>query len=144
MGAQKFGDAVETFERALRNNPLDRTLGRKLGTAHLFHARTLAEAGQFDEARVAYQKALELDPADASSVYCKWAACEIKAGNPARGEELIQQALAGMGSQLAVSYSMVIEAIRLKLPAAVGMPESVPAALSVRPAGSAPVVTAKV
>lgn len=119
VSAQKYDQAVETYQQALKHNPLDRNLRHRLANAHLFDARGQAEAGDYDAARASYAKSLELDISDPSSVYCKWAACEIKAGDKERGEELIQKALAGTGNQLALSYSMVIEAIRLKLPAAV-------------------------
>jgi hypothetical protein len=44
------------------------------------------------------------------------AACEFKAGDTARAEELLQQARAQAPSPLRVSYTMVTEAVRLKLP----------------------------
>ena len=46
---------------------------------------------------------------------CKWAACEFKAGDEARAEELLARATAQTGNELAVAYSMLIEVIRLKL-----------------------------
>src|SRR5205807_5529598 len=99
--------------QALKLNPLDRGLRSKLGTAHTFHARAHAEAGRFAEARPEYQAALALDEhQDHHGVLCKWAACEFKAGEAARAEELLGEALAGAGNRLAVAYSMLIEAIR--------------------------------
>jgi tetratricopeptide (TPR) repeat protein len=117
MGEQEYADALTMFQRASRVNPLDRRLRSQISTAHLFHARTFAEAGRFDEARAEYQASLaSVQGQPDGSVLCKWAACEFKAGEPARAEELLQEALAQAGSHLAVAYSMVIEAIRLKLP----------------------------
>ena len=116
MEARDYAEGVALLERASRLNPLDRTLRRRLGSAHVFHARAHAEAGHFDEARAEYRSALALaEGRDNSSVYCKWAACEFKAGDAARAEELLGQALADVGSRLAVAYSMLIEVIRLRL-----------------------------
>jgi predicted Zn-dependent protease len=116
MEAQDYPEGIALLERAVRLNPLDRNLRRRLSTAHLFHARAHAEAKHFDEARAEFRAALALsERGDNSSVYCKWAACEFKAGDDARAEELLGPALADAGSRLAVAYSMLIEVIRLKL-----------------------------
>jgi tetratricopeptide (TPR) repeat protein len=118
---QEHIEAVKTYERALRINPLDRRLRSRLGTAHLFAARTHAEAGELDQARVGYQAAIALnDPAEPmlGQVYCKWAACEFKAGDAKRAEELLTKARAQNVSGLALAFSMLIEAIRCKLPRA--------------------------
>jgi tetratricopeptide (TPR) repeat protein len=112
-----FAEALTLLHRALRVNPLDRRLRSKIGTTHLFKARSHTEAGHFAEARAEYQTALKYrDGKEDSSVYCKWAACEFKAGDTARAEELLQHALREAGNRLAVAYSMLIEVIRLKLP----------------------------
>ena len=119
MEAEDYAEALSLFQRALKANPLERRLRGKVGAAHTFHARTLAEAGRFDEARAEYRAALALGEGRGdSSVLCKWAACEFKAGDAARAEELLQQALASEGNRLAIAYSMLIEVIRLKLPTA--------------------------
>ena len=111
-----YAEELALLQRALKVNPLDRSLRRKVGTAHLFHARSHAEAGRFPDARAEYQMALSYrEGTDESSVLCKWAACEFKAGDTARAEELLQKALAESGSRLGTAYSMLIEAIRLKL-----------------------------
>ncbi len=116
LSAQDYPEGIALLERAARLNPLDRGLRRKLGTAHLFHARAHAEANRFDEARAEFQAALALSEGrNNSSVYCKWAACEFKAGDEARAEELLGQALADAGSRLGVTYSMLVEVIRLRL-----------------------------
>lgn len=117
MQRQKYGAGLRYYQRALKANPLDRRLRSEVSTAHLFHARSLVEAGRFDEARAEYQSSIANDPSqDRYSALCKWAACEFKAGETARAEELLQQALTHAGSQLAVAFSMLIECIRLKLP----------------------------
>jgi tetratricopeptide (TPR) repeat protein len=116
----KHGDHAEAlglFQRALKTNPLDRGLRHKLSTAHLFHARSFAEADRFAEARAEYRASLAFsDDKKDGSVLCKWAACEFKAGDPERAEELLEQALSEAGNRLAVAFSMLIEIIRLKLP----------------------------
>lgn len=113
---QDYLAALQMFQQALQANPLDRTLRSRLGTAHLFQARKHAEAGQFDEARAGYQASLNLDTnEDKAPILCKWAACEFKAGDPSRAEELLQKALTSGGPKGAVAFNMVIEASRLKL-----------------------------
>lgn len=117
MEQQDYVQAVDLYQRALKVNPLDRQLRHKASGAHLFHARAFAEVGQFAEARAEYQAALAFhERGTTASVLCKWAACEFKADDTARAEELLRQALAQPGNELAVAYSMLIEVIRLKLP----------------------------
>src|SRR5262249_14759722 len=117
MEKQDYAEALGLYQRALRANPLERRLRSKVSTAHTYNARTHAEAGRFDAARAEYQAALAFDERRSDkSVLCKWAACEFKAGQPERAEELLQQALAEAGSRLAIAFSMLIEVIRLKLP----------------------------
>jgi tetratricopeptide (TPR) repeat protein len=112
-----YAEALDAFQRALKVNPLDSRLRSKIGNAHLYRARTFAETGAFAEARADYQASLTFSDQGKDSVtFCKWAACEFKAGDTARAEELLGQALAVVGSRLAVAFSMVIEAVRLKLP----------------------------
>jgi tetratricopeptide (TPR) repeat protein len=116
MGAHDYAEGIALFERAVQHNPLDRSLRKRLSTAHIFRARDHAEAARFEDARAEYRAALALaERRDNSSVYCKWAACEFRARDAARAEELLGQALADAGSRLAVAYSMLIEAIRLRL-----------------------------
>jgi tetratricopeptide (TPR) repeat protein len=116
LEAHDYPEGIDLLERATRLDPLDRGLRHRLSTAHLFHARTHAEAKRFEEARAEFRAALTLsERGDTSSVHCKWAACEFKAGDAARAEELLAQAVADVGSRLGVAYSMLIEVIRLKL-----------------------------
>ena len=116
--AHDYAEAVRLLQQALQHNPLDRRLRLELGSAHLFNARTVAEEGRFDDARAEYRTSLAFNQENEDSVLCKWAACEFKAGDNNRAEELIQQALAKAGTHLATGYSMLIETIRLKLPRA--------------------------
>jgi tetratricopeptide (TPR) repeat protein len=117
LQAQKYVEGIRSFEEAVRANPLERRLRAKLSAAHAFHARALTEEGQFEKARAEFQAALALDESgETYPILCKWAACELKAGEEARAQELLGQALAQTGSDLAVAFSLMIEAIRLKLP----------------------------
>jgi tetratricopeptide (TPR) repeat protein len=117
VGQSEYVEALGCYQRALEANPLDQRLRGKISTAHLFHARSHAEEGRFDEARLEYQAALETSRTrEDATVLCKWAACEFKAGNAEQAEQLLGRALASPGGRLAVAFSMVIEAIRLKMP----------------------------
>jgi tetratricopeptide (TPR) repeat protein len=117
MEKQQYAEAQDLYQRAAKANPLERRLRAKLSAAHTYNARTFAEQGRFDEARAEYQAALTLsEDRDDSSVLCKWAACEFKAGADPRAEELLARAHTEAGHRLAVAYSMLIESIRLKLP----------------------------
>ncbi len=114
----KYSEALLQFQRALQHNPLDRKLRRQVAEAHLLTARDHTEKRRFDAARAEFQAALKISEAsDNSPIYCKWAACEFKAGDPSRAEELLHEALAEADNRLAVAYSMLIEVIRIKLPA---------------------------
>ncbi len=111
-------EARRALEEALRHHPLDRKLRRALGTAHLAVARPLAEKGKCDEARPHYQAGLTYaEPEDHASIWCRWAACEIKAGEQAKADELLAQARAKAPGELLVTYNLLVETNRLKLSA---------------------------
>jgi tetratricopeptide (TPR) repeat protein len=111
-----FAAALELIEQALRGNALDRRLRRKVSDAHLLLARAHVESGSFDEARQQFQSALDLSGgSDGGMVLAHWAACEFKAGDGVRAEELIQQALARTTAPVGVAYLLLTEVLRLKL-----------------------------
>jgi tetratricopeptide (TPR) repeat protein len=117
MREKKYKDALALFQRALQGKPLDRDLRRRAGAAHLFQARADVEAGRFDEAREHYRHASALEDASGQwSILARWAACEFKAGDEARAEELLRRSLAGAPHPLVVAFRLLTEAIRLKLP----------------------------
>jgi tetratricopeptide (TPR) repeat protein len=110
-----YPEALTLLQRALKLNPLHGLLRLKLRNAHLFNARAHTEAGRFEEARAAYRTSLAIDNRHEGQVLCRWAACEFKAGEPARAEELLQQASAKTSSHMDIALNMLIEVIRLKL-----------------------------
>jgi tetratricopeptide (TPR) repeat protein len=117
MAKAEYAEALGLFERALKSNPLERRLRAKVGNAHSYKARQDADAGRFDEARAGYQAALAFSEGGSNyPVLCKWAACEFKAGDAEKAEELLGRAHAEEDNRLAVAFSMLIETIRFKLP----------------------------
>jgi tetratricopeptide (TPR) repeat protein len=109
-------EGLRLLQAALRHNPLDRGLRGKVSYAHMLNARRHVDAGEFDTARQEYRAALALGEGKKdASILCKWAACEFKAGDAARAEELLGEALNQGDTRLEVAYSMVIEGIRMKL-----------------------------
>ena len=109
-------EALELLLRAAKANPLNRDLRAKVATAHLLAARSYSLVNRFEEARGEYQAVLNMaDPAEAYTVLGRWAACEFRAGQTERAEQLLAQAKARAPSALAIVYLMVVESIRLKL-----------------------------
>jgi tetratricopeptide (TPR) repeat protein len=116
LAQHEIPDARAAMERALRHNPLDRTLRDRLGHLHQLEARELVVLGKFDEARPHYQSALDYcDQEKHPAIWCRWAGCELKAGDQARADELLGLARAKMPGELLVSFHMLIETARLKL-----------------------------
>lgn len=119
-----YSAALELIEQALKGNALDRRLRRKASDVHLLLARTNVESEEFDAARQHFQAALDLGSgSDSGMILAHWAACEFKAGDDRRAEELIQQALsrnAGPSSatpvpSVGISYLLLAEVLHLKL-----------------------------
>ena len=116
LARQAYPEGLRALQHALSINTLDRSLRKDVGLARLLIARAAAEKQKIDEARPEYQAALGLmAPEEHASIYCRWAAAEFKAGDSARAEELLRQALAH-GAPLFDAYCMLTETIRLKLP----------------------------
>jgi tetratricopeptide (TPR) repeat protein len=116
MEREKYAEAMQLFQRALQANPLENRLRGKMAAAQMYHARTLSEQDKFDEARALYQSALAMQDRNRQyEILCKWSACEFKAKNPDKAEELLEQAQAKAGNHLAVVFNMLIEVIRFKL-----------------------------
>lgn len=116
----QFANSLDCFQRALAVNPLERRYRNQLAFVHQAQAREFALDMDFQEARRAYQAALDVsEPSSRYFVQAKWAACEFKAGNEERADELIAEASAQGRYAAAVGYHLLIEASRLKLPKAV-------------------------
>jgi tetratricopeptide (TPR) repeat protein len=116
MRQGNYDQGIEMFGRALQVNPLDRQQRTKLGSAHVWYGRSLAEQGDYDKARAQYRAALaHRDSTDDFSVLSQWAACEFKAGDTAKAEELLARALTRPDHRLAVAHLLLIESARLKL-----------------------------
>jgi tetratricopeptide (TPR) repeat protein len=115
LGARnQYAEALPLLQRARQANPLEPRLGLKLGFAQRGLARVHAEAGHYDEARAGCQAALALLVQERARLLCQWAACEYKAGETARADELVQQALAAAGHRLPVAFATLVELIRIK------------------------------
>ncbi len=119
MKDKKYLEALEMYQRAMRGNPLDRELRKRIGSAHLFQARLDQEANRFDEARRHFDEAARFqDEKDQWYLLARRAAGEFKASETARAEEWLQQAYAKGPHPLVVSFRMLTEVLRLKLPKA--------------------------
>lgn len=116
LSRKRYDQAKQMVERALKLQPLDRQLQEQLGTIHALLAREHVENGRFEEARTCYQESLRLsDPRGHSLAYCRWAAAELKAGNPIRSNELLVEAQSRAPGPLPVTYCLLVESNRLEL-----------------------------
>jgi tetratricopeptide (TPR) repeat protein len=112
----QFTEALALARQALQGNPLDRSMRRKVSDTHLLLARERVEGGDFDDARQEFQAALDLSGGqDGSIILAHWAACEFKAGDAAKAEDLLQQALARSPAVVGIAYLLLTEVLRLKL-----------------------------
>jgi tetratricopeptide (TPR) repeat protein len=110
-------EALDLFERALRANPLDRELRTKVVAAHLGCARLRAAEKEFEPAREQVKAALALRGGTPDLLFlCRAAAVELKAGDDARAEELLAMRGHLPDTPLAISFRMMCEVARLKLP----------------------------
>ncbi len=131
-------EALELAERALQHNPLDRARRQQTATAHVALAQAHALAGRFEEARQQFRAALAFEgDMPAPLVLAPWAACELKAGDAPRAEELIVQLRASTRSEALVAYALRAEVTLLKLPAPIKkrFDAEVTAALKAPPTG---------
>jgi hypothetical protein len=90
-----------------------------VANAHLACARLDAEKKRFDKARSHYESAGQYaDPSRHGFIACCRAACELKAGEQARADELLAEARAKAPGEMLVTYTLLVEGIRVKLPQA--------------------------
>jgi hypothetical protein len=116
LDQEKPTEAADYFNRAVQANPLDPRLRMLLCVGHAAVGEGAALAGEHDRAAEAFQAALALaQEAGRGAILCKWAACEFRARHNERAEELLQQARAAPGHPLAIAFTMLVGAIRLKL-----------------------------
>jgi hypothetical protein len=113
-------ESVEYARRAVQINPLDRELREQLFVAQRIQGRQLTKAGQFDAARAIFAATLQdPDRPTAVLVRCHWAACELKAKNPTKAEELVTAALEQPeGHPLLVYWCLVSDGVELGIPLA--------------------------
>jgi tetratricopeptide (TPR) repeat protein len=110
-----YKKAQEYFQRSIEANPLDRELRGKLARARRKFGLKLTLDQKYDQAREQYEKSMQLWEGPKSPLLCQWAIGELKADNPARATELIQQALAEPDQRLACRYALVGESVRARL-----------------------------
>lgn len=111
-----YARGTELLERAVKIQPLDRDLRDRASHAYLWLAREHSEAGLYDQARAAYQASADIHPPPDFTNCCKRAIMELKAGEPAQAETWMVKAREA-GPAAAVTYCLMVEAIRLALPA---------------------------
>jgi tetratricopeptide (TPR) repeat protein len=115
--SKKYEEMLGLLQRALKVNPLEQRLRAKVSHAHAALARARTEAERYDEARQEYQAALAFFEGHGKFLlHCQWAACEFRAGQAERAEELIAQARTDTGQSLPVAHAMLAESVRYKLP----------------------------
>ncbi|MGF1578434.1 MAG: tetratricopeptide repeat protein [Gemmataceae bacterium] len=116
METGSYREAREAYQKAHQANPLEQSLGWKLADANAYVARTFVEEDNYDEARKAFEAALLYNQRRYTyPILCKWAACEYKAGETEKAEELLARASKEQPSRLAIVFSILIDLIRLKL-----------------------------
>ncbi|MBI3744816.1 MAG: tetratricopeptide repeat protein, partial [Chloroflexi bacterium] len=115
MDTRDYKKAQDYYQKALEANPLERSLRHALARAKQFYGLSLTDDGKFDKAREQFEQALNLWDGSKFSLLCRWAAAELKAGNPPRAAELIAQANAEPNHRLAVCYALVGESVRAGL-----------------------------
>lgn len=109
--------AADLLERALAAKPLDRVLRHQLGHLRRRAGTLLALEGKFPQARAMFESALRTLGSEPHAVAAlSWAACEFKAGNAARAEELLAEAAATEAGRAILDGWMYIQAVRLQLP----------------------------
>ncbi len=89
----KLDEAAKLLEQAHHANPLIRELRSRLGQTRRMLGGRLAMDGKLDRARTAFQSALHFTNGVGQFMTLgAWAACEFKAGDAAKAEELLNQA----------------------------------------------------
>jgi tetratricopeptide (TPR) repeat protein len=113
--------ALKYFDLARHAEPFNANVRKEMVSCLLFSARRRLDKGKLEMARRDYEHAEALSNSGQpdSTLYCKWAALEWRAGNAERAEALFAKALVGEVGALPVYYRMAIEAARAPAPAEV-------------------------
>ncbi len=114
----QWEEALALQTRALRIRPHEEMIQGRLLTYQLAVGRLRAQQGQFDQAREILASCQEqIDPAHLSSILCRRAAVELKAGQQQDGERLFEQACEVGPIRLVTVFQMLIESARMPLDA---------------------------
>ena len=115
---EEGAEALEAVERARTLRPLDPTVASLEWGVHILRARQFALKGRWDEGRAEFATAERVSPDDKQSVtfLARKAVFELKAGQPDRAEPLIAEALERLAEPTPLWLTLLIEAIRYKLP----------------------------
>ena len=107
--------ALAMFQRALRANPLERRTRDDTIRCHLAYARLLATDNSFAEARKQLEAAKSLLAGQPNlTLLTRTASIELKAGDPAKAEELMTQARPLAGADPALTFIILSDLIRIK------------------------------
>ena len=111
----KKSEALEKMRRALKNNPLDRTLRTGVAVYSVQIGRALALEGDREAAVAAFREAIDLDAEICgNAARAGWAACEYKAGFKAKAEELVAELAAEPDARIAAAFYLLVECTRIK------------------------------
>lgn len=114
---EQYQKALEALQKAAHLNPLSPRTRSELVQAHFLVAREHVRSKKYAEARAEYEAIVRMEEGGTAEHYCSWAACELKAGEEEKAQELLQHA--GLISEpIVIHYLMLRDCIRLKLPAA--------------------------
>ena len=112
----KSDEALASLKEALKANPLDRQLRTGVAALVLEQGRTHASLKRFDEARQAFQEAAAHDDGLLKSIAkAAEAACEFKAKNSERANQLAAEAGIRPSHVPASIYQVFVECTRIKV-----------------------------
>jgi tetratricopeptide (TPR) repeat protein len=118
----KADEALANMKHALKNNPLDRALRMGVGSLTLEFGRSCALSNEFDAARQALAEAAAHAEAGAGPksvivavIKAALAACEFKAKNRERAEQLAAETVVTSNFVPASAYAIFVESGRIKL-----------------------------
>jgi tetratricopeptide (TPR) repeat protein len=117
MQGGQFDKAMELYEQALAQQPLNNNLRSKSLIAQLEQARALSKVGRIDEARPLFAALRAQDSTVQRYQFtCQSAIGEFLAGDVHRAGALLEEARNECGSRLAVAYYMLADIVSFSLP----------------------------